>query len=94
MSEQPLVDGERGVIILVSSLAGEEGQKGQTVYGATKGAVNGMILPLARDLGRFSIRVMGIAPGVFATPMTEAIPQKAKQHIFSQVPTGRFGESP
>ena len=53
-----------------------------------------MILPLARDLGKFSIRVMGIAPGVFATPMTEAISKKAKEHIFSQVPTGRFGESP
>jgi 3-hydroxyacyl-CoA dehydrogenase len=65
MSTQPEVEGERGVIILVSSLAGEEGQKGQTVYGATKGAVNGMVLPLARDLGKFKIRVMCLAPGVF-----------------------------
>ena len=65
MSTQPEVNGERGVIILVSSLAGLEGQKGQTVYGATKGAIIGMVLPLARDLGKFKIRVMCLAPGVF-----------------------------
>lgn len=93
MSDQPLVNGQRGVIILVSSLAGEEGQKGQIVYAATKGAVNGMVLPLARDLGKFSIRVMAVAPGVFSTPMTEGIPKKAKDSIFAQVPLGRFGVS-
>ena len=65
MSEQPEVDGERGVIINVASVAGFEGQKGQVVYSASKGALIGMTLPMARDLGKFKIRVMTIAPGIF-----------------------------
>ena len=57
--------GEKGVIIFVSSVAGEEGQRGQVAYGATKGAINGMVMPMARDLGKFGIRVAAIAPGIF-----------------------------
>lgn len=65
MAAQEEVNGERGVIINVASVAGYEGQKGQTVYSASKGALIGMTLPMARDLGKYKIRVMTIAPGIF-----------------------------
>lgn len=64
-------DGERGVIVVVSSVAAYEGQIGQLAYSASKGAVRSIVLPLARELGRKAgIRVMGVAPGVFQTGMT------------------------
>jgi phosphoribosyl-ATP pyrophosphohydrolase/phosphoribosyl-AMP cyclohydrolase/histidinol dehydrogenase len=64
-------DGERGIIVVVSSVAAFEGQIGQLAYSASKGAVRSIVLPLARELGRKAgIRVMGIAPGVFQTGMT------------------------
>ena len=68
--------GERGLILCVSSVAAEEGQRGQVAYGASKGAVNGMMTPMARDLGRFGIRVAAVAPGIFATPMGAKMPKK------------------
>lgn len=64
---------ERGVIVNVASLAGIEGQRGQAVYAASKGAVIAMTLPLARDLGKFGIRCVCIAPGLFETPMGAGI---------------------
>lgn len=71
-------DGERGVIIVVSSVAAYEGQIGQLAYSASKGAVRSIVLPLARELGqKAGIRVMGIAPGVFQTGMT--MPSKKTQ---------------
>ncbi|KAK5264416.1 hypothetical protein LTR96_010178 [Exophiala xenobiotica] len=70
-------DGERGIIVVVSSVAAFEGQIGQLAYSASKGAVRSIVLPLARELGRKAgIRVMGIAPGVFETGMTSP-PKKA-----------------
>ncbi|KAG5300598.1 amyloid beta-peptide binding protein, 3-hydroxyacyl-CoA dehydrogenase type-II [Histoplasma ohiense] len=64
-------DGERGVIVVVSSVAAYEGQIGQLAYSASKGAVAGIVLPLAREVGRTAgIRVVGVAPGVFQTGMT------------------------
>ena len=66
--EQP--DGERGVIAVVSSVAAYEGQVGQTAYSASKGAIASVVLPVARELARVGIRVVGIAPGVFETGMT------------------------
>ena len=64
-------DGERGIIIVVSSVAAYEGQVGQLAYSASKGAVRSLVLPLARELGqKAGIRVLGIAPGVFETGMT------------------------
>ena len=62
-------DGSRGVIINVASVAALEGQKGQLAYAGSKGAVVGMTLPMARDLARYGIRVMCIAPGIMDTPM-------------------------
>ena len=55
--------GERGALIFVSSVMAEDGARGMLAYSASKGAINGMILPMARDLGKFGIRVAAIAPG-------------------------------
>ena len=61
-------DGERGALILTSSAASQDGQVGQVMYGSGKGAVNAMVLPMARDLMDLGIRVNAILPGTFATP--------------------------
>lgn len=62
---------EKGVIIFVSSVAAYEGQKGQLVYSASKAALNGMVMPMARDLGKYNIRVAAIAPGIMWSPMSD-----------------------
>jgi NAD(P)-dependent dehydrogenase (short-subunit alcohol dehydrogenase family) len=72
----PGADGERGVIIHTSSVAAFEGQIGQAAYSATKAAVSGMTLPIAREFAAFGIRVCSLAPGIFATPMLGAMPQE------------------
>jgi len=69
-------DGERGVIIMVSSEAAFDGQAGVTAYAASKGALLSMTLPMARDCSRHGIRVVTIAPGPFTTPLTDLFPQK------------------
>ncbi len=70
-------DGERGVIVLVSSLSAYEGKAGQAAYAASKGAINSMVLPLARELGpKAGIRVIGIAPGKFDTGITYSKPKE------------------
>jgi NAD(P)-dependent dehydrogenase (short-subunit alcohol dehydrogenase family) len=74
--EEPNAGGERGVIINTASIAAFEGQIGQVAYAAAKAGVAGMMLPMARDLGNFGIRVMAIAPSLFATGATEAIPEE------------------
>ena len=88
-------DNERGVVILVSSVAAFEGQKGQVAYGASKGAVMSMALPMARDLSRYGIRVIAIAPGVFSSPMEGAMSEKvrAQLHRSAEFP-GRPGLAP
>ena len=73
-------DGERGIMIVVSSVAAYEGQVGQLAYSASKGAVRSIVLPLARELGqKAGIRVMGIAPGVFQTGMTTPPKKKSQE---------------
>merc|ERR1711988_1301646 len=85
-------DGSRGAIINVSSVAGIEGQKGQVVYSASKGAVIGMTLPMARDLARYGIRVMTIAPGIIDTPLMQSAAPKVKEGLLAQVAAPkRFG---
>lgn len=74
--EQPNEGGERGVLINTASIAAFEGQIGQVAYAAAKAGVAGMMLPMARDLGGLGIRVMAIAPSLFATGATEAIPEE------------------
>jgi NAD(P)-dependent dehydrogenase (short-subunit alcohol dehydrogenase family) len=80
------VDGERGVIVNTASAAAYDGQVGQAAYSASKGGVVGMTLPIARDLADKLIRVMTIAPGLFATPMLAGLPQEAQDSLGQQVP--------
>jgi NAD(P)-dependent dehydrogenase (short-subunit alcohol dehydrogenase family) len=82
----PDADGERGLIIHTASVAAFEGQVGQVAYATSKAAVAGMVLPLARELARFGIRVVGIAPGIFGTPMMAGLPQEAQESLGRQVP--------
>ncbi|KAF2150777.1 NAD(P)-binding protein [Myriangium duriaei CBS 260.36] len=74
-------DGERGVVILVSSSAAYDGQPGQVAYSASKGAIRSLTLPMARDLAQYGIRVMSIAPSLFESPMTAALPEKARKSL-------------
>jgi len=82
----PVADGERGLIIHTSSVAAFEGQIGQAAYAATKAAVAGMTLPMAREFARFGIRCVAIAPGTFQTAMVEQIPQDIQDSLSKQVP--------
>ena len=87
-------DGERGVIINTASVAAYEGQIGQAAYAASKGGVVGMTLPLARELARFGIRVMTIAPGVFHTPMVAGMPEELQLALGAKVPfPARLGKA-
>jgi NAD(P)-dependent dehydrogenase (short-subunit alcohol dehydrogenase family) len=87
------VDGERGVIVNTASAAAFDGQIGQAAYSASKGGVVGMTLPIARDLADKLIRVMAIAPGLFATPMLAGLPQEAQDSLGAQVPhPSRLGD--
>lgn len=79
-------DGERGVIINTASVAAYEGQIGQAAYSASKGGVVGMTLPMARELSRFGIRVMTIAPGIFWTPMVDGMPEAVQQSLSASIP--------
>ncbi|PCH05259.1 Short-chain dehydrogenase/reductase SDR [Penicillium occitanis (nom. inval.)] len=74
-------DGERGVIIMVSSAAAFDGQPGQVAYAASKGAVASMTLPLARDLARYGIRAVTIAPSLFDSAMTRQLSDKARKSL-------------
>jgi len=82
----PSADGERGLLIHTSSVAAFEGQIGQVAYSATKAAVAGMVLPIARELARFGIRCVAIAPGIFHTPMMDAMPKEVQESLAAQVP--------
>jgi len=84
--------GGKGVLINVASVAGIEGQNGQCAYSASKGAIIGMTVPMARDLGRHSIRVITIAPGIFETPMAAHIPKKVHEAIVGQCAQNRLGQ--
>lgn len=77
---------DKGIIINTASIAAFDGQVGQGSYSASKAGVVGLTLPLARELTRHGIRVMTIAPGVFATPMMEALPEKARTQLEASVP--------
>ena len=79
-------DGERGVIINTASVAAYEGQIGQAAYAASKGGVVGMTLPMARELARFGVRVMTIAPGIFWTPMVDGMPPAVQESLAASIP--------
>jgi NAD(P)-dependent dehydrogenase (short-subunit alcohol dehydrogenase family) len=84
--QEPSASGERGVIINTASVAAFDGQLGQVAYAASKGGVVSMTLPAARELSRYGIRVVTIAPGVFDTPMLAMLPESTRQALAAQVP--------
>ncbi|NWG72220.1 MAG: 3-hydroxyacyl-CoA dehydrogenase [Parvularculaceae bacterium] len=83
---EPLEDGERGVIINTASVAAFDGQIGQAAYSASKAGVVGMTLPIARDLMNIGIRVNTIAPGIFWTPMMAGMDPKVRDALAAMVP--------
>jgi len=87
------VDGERGVCINTASVAAFDGQIGQAAYSASKGAIVGMTLPIARDFMQIGIRVCTIAPGLFKTPMLASLPDQVQNELAKQVPfPSRLGD--
>ncbi|KVH61014.1 3-hydroxy-2-methylbutyryl-CoA dehydrogenase [Burkholderia sp. MSMB1072] len=87
MSKQDAdAEGERGVIVNTASVAAFDGQIGQAAYAASKSGVVGMTLPIARELARFGIRVVTVAPGIFATPMMAGMPQDVQDALGKSVP--------
>jgi NAD(P)-dependent dehydrogenase (short-subunit alcohol dehydrogenase family) len=93
-ANDPGEDGERGVIVNTASVAAYEGQFGQAAYSASKGGVVGMTLPMARELSRFGIRVMTIAPGFFWTPMVDGMPPQVQESLSASIPfPSRLGKA-
>ncbi|KAF2358924.1 Short-chain dehydrogenase/reductase SDR [Trinorchestia longiramus] len=82
----PNADGQRGVIVNTASIAAYDGQMGQAAYAASKGAIVSMTLPIARDLSAMGVRVCTIAPGLFRTPLLDALPDKVKTFLANTVP--------
>lgn len=79
-------EGERGIIINTASVAAFEGQIGQAAYSASKGGIVGLTLPAARELARYGVRVVTIAPGLFDTPLMASLPEAARISLGQQVP--------
>lgn len=90
---KPNADGERGVIVNTASIAAFEGQIGQSAYAASKGGVAALTLPAAREFASWGIRVLAIAPGLFATPMLLNMPQEVQDSLADTLPfPRRFGK--
>ena len=85
-SEPVTDDGERGSITLTASVAAQDAQIGQVIYGSAKAGVNGLVLPMARDLMDVGIRVNSIMPGIFATPLMLGAPQNVLDSLGASVP--------
>ncbi len=83
---EPLEDGERGCITLTASVAAQDGQIGQIIYGSAKAGVNGLVLPMARDLADLGIRVNSIMPGIFATPLMLGAKPQVLESLAASVP--------
>ena len=86
LKNEPNVDGERGVIINTASVSAFEGQIGQAAYAASKGGVAALTLPAARELAKFGVRVVAIAPGVFDTAMMQAASDAVRESLAAQIP--------
>src|SRR3954454_10441135 len=82
----PTEEGERGVCVNTASIAAYDGQIGQIAYSASKGGIVGLTLPAARDLSRYGIRVVTIAPGLFDTPLLASLPQEARDALGASIP--------
>ena len=85
-SLDPLEDGERGVLVNTASVAAFEGQIGQVAYAASKGGIVAMTLPAAREFARFGVRVNVVAPGIFATPLLDTLPEDAQLALAADIP--------
>ena len=83
---EPLLDGERGVIVNTASVAAFDGQIGQAAYSSSKGGVVALALPAARELAQFGIRVNVIAPGIFLTPMLMGLTPQAQESLAASLP--------
>jgi len=83
-SNDPLPSGERGLVVNTASIAAYEGQIGQAAYSASKGGVVGLTLPAARELARFGVRVVTIAPGLFHTPLMDTLTEEARESLGKQ----------
>ena len=86
LENEPFEDGEKGVIINTASVAAFDGQVGQAAYAASKAAVAGMTLPVAREFADYGIRVMTIAPGLFGTPMLLGFPEHVQEALAKMMP--------
>jgi NAD(P)-dependent dehydrogenase (short-subunit alcohol dehydrogenase family) len=86
IGNEPDDAGERGVCINTASIAAFDGQIGQIAYAASKGGIAGLTLPAARDLARFGVRVVTIAPGLFDTPLFAALPEEARAALAATIP--------
>lgn len=82
----PDSDNHRGVIVNTASIAAFDGQVGQVAYSASKGAIVGMTLPVARDLAKAGIRVCTICPGTMDTPLLATVPDAARQALAASIP--------
>ncbi len=90
---EPLPTGERGAVVMTASVAAYDGQIGQAAYAASKGGIVAMTLPIARELARFGIRVMTLAPGIFRTPLLASLPQEAQDSLGAAIPfPARLGD--
>jgi NAD(P)-dependent dehydrogenase (short-subunit alcohol dehydrogenase family) len=83
---EPNEGGERGIIVNTASVAAFDGQIGQAAYSASKAGIVGLALPIARELARYGIRVMSIAPGIFETPMMAGMSQDVQDALGRSVP--------
>jgi NAD(P)-dependent dehydrogenase (short-subunit alcohol dehydrogenase family) len=87
-------DGEKGVVINTASVAAFEGQIGQAAYSASKAAVVGLTLPVAREFANYGMRMVTIAPGLFETPMALGLPEKVREGLINMIPfPHRFGKA-
>jgi 3-hydroxyacyl-CoA dehydrogenase/3-hydroxy-2-methylbutyryl-CoA dehydrogenase len=86
LGNDPDDHGQRGVCINTASIAAYDGQIGQTAYAASKGGVVGLTLPAARDMARYGVRVMTIAPGLFDTPLLALLPEPARKALGETIP--------
>eukprot|EP00040_Diaphanoeca_grandis_P016270 m.83876 g.83876 ORF g.83876 m.83876 type:complete len:254 (+) comp25682_c0_seq1:105-866(+) len=90
---EPSANGDRGVIVNTASIAAFEGQLGQSAYSASKGAIVGMTMPIARDLAKSGVRINVVCPGIFNTEMVAPLPETVKEQLAAAIPyPARLGD--
>ncbi len=82
-----------GVVVNISSVSGSFALPGQSVYSATKGAVNAMTRTMAKELAPYGIRVNAVAPGFIETDMLDALPEEKKEEYLKAIPMHRLGQA-